>query len=113
MEVFDDDQQRGLRTALAAWCARWREHRSPYALRHLVSHRLEAASDEERPTVLAEAAATLCDPAFQAARVEADDAAGLLDEIDRVARELGAVGAGVDVPALAAVGVGLDAARRD
>jgi hypothetical protein len=82
-----DGCQAYVRTLLA-WCSRWRDHRSRYALVYGPGQYLE----QEGPEDLAEVTALLTDMEFQKARIEeADDAAGLFTDLARLLEKLASV----------------------
>lgn len=76
---------------LRKWILRYRDHRNPYALRHLVGHladSLEPGSNGPQPeTVAQDLVRALTDLEFIALRASQNDTAGLLADYD-LAREL-------------------------
>jgi AAA ATPase domain len=73
---------------LLAWCGRWRDHRSRYALVYGPGQYLEQKAPED----LLEVTALLTDMVFQKARIEeADDAAGLFADLAHLLEELARV----------------------
>jgi hypothetical protein len=112
------------RARLLAYCARWHEHESRYALRHYADHVADAGGVEEllalaRDAAFAAAQRRLCpdDPRLPAhasslafiVAARRDDAAGMAEAALRKAAALGAVRSGFS-PLAAVRDVGLDAA---